>query len=210
VQDLAAVVALARHVAAAPLAISRSTAAGIESVGISQAAEHLTELPPAVLDDLSARLDGLPAMPGLADVVRGEEKIGMAAPANSPGAAMIGQMGPFYASLARAIALPPAEFEEGWAEMQKEAQRAGAFAGILLPAMRKVREADDRLVAQRAMLKAAVVVQRRGTDAPPDIKDPFGEGPFEHRKLPGGGYELQSKLMFRDKPVKLTVGGKER
>ena len=38
-----------------------------------------------------------------------------------------------------------------------------------------------------------------------DIKDPFANGPFEYRPL-AKGFELKSKLLFRDQPVTLTVG----
>ena len=56
-----------------------------------------------------------------------------------------------------------------------------------------------------AMLLASVAVVESGPEALKDIKDPFGDGPFEHRAL-DKGFELQSKLTYEGKPVTLTIG----
>ena len=64
------------------------------------------------------------------------------------------------------------------------------------------RRADARLA-----LKAAVAVVRDGPDEVKDHKDPFGDGPFEY-KATDGGFELKSKLIFKDQPVTLAVGKK--
>jgi hypothetical protein len=50
-----------------------------------------------------------------------------------------------------------------------------------------------------------MAVVQGGPDRLKDFKDPFGDGPFEYRAL-DRGFELKSKLLFRDQPVTLTVG----
>ena len=55
------------------------------------------------------------------------------------------------------------------------------------------------------MLEAAMAVVQGGPDKLKDIKDPFGDGPFEYRAL-DEGFELKSKLTFNAQPVSLTVG----
>jgi hypothetical protein len=60
-----------------------------------------------------------------------------------------------------------------------------------------------------AMLLAAVAVANDGPEKLKDIPDPFGDGPFEYRKL-DGGYELKSKLVVDDKPVTLTIGARTK
>jgi len=58
---------------------------------------------------------------------------------------------------------------------------------------------------QMALFKAALTVVKGGPDKVKDIKDPFGNGPFEFRAL-DNGFELRSKLPFKGRPVMLTVG----
>lgn len=55
------------------------------------------------------------------------------------------------------------------------------------------------------MFKAAIAVVQDGPDKLKEIRDPFGDGPFEYHAL-DKGFELKSKLLFRDQPVMLTVG----
>jgi hypothetical protein len=59
------------------------------------------------------------------------------------------------------------------------------------------------------MLLAAVAVAHDGPEKLKEIRDPFGEGPFEYRKLESG-FELKSKLKFDGEPVTLTVGARKR
>ena len=64
-----------------------------------------------------------------------------------------------------------------------------------------------RAEARMAMLLAAISVVEGGPDKLADIRDPFGEGPFEYRKL-DAGFELSSKLQQDGKPVTLLIGQK--
>ena len=64
---------------------------------------------------------------------------------------------------------------------------------------------ERRNQTQMALFKAAIAVVQGGPDRLKDIKDPFGDGPFEYRAL-DKGFELKSKLLFKGQPVTLTVG----
>jgi hypothetical protein len=59
-----------------------------------------------------------------------------------------------------------------------------------------------------AMLLAAIAVVEVGTEKLAGIKAPFGDGPFEYRKLEPG-FELSSKLQENGKPVTLVIGQKK-
>jgi hypothetical protein len=64
---------------------------------------------------------------------------------------------------------------------------------------------ERRTQTRMALFKAALAVVQDGPDKLKDIKDPFGDGPFEYRAL-DKGFELESKLLYHEKPVTLTVG----
>ena len=96
------------------------------------------------------------------------------------------------------------------------------------PALREVQAVEDRLAgeaapaealekqaafdgwaaANRAMFRAALAHRTGGDAALAKVKDPFGDVPFAIRKY-DGGYELTSKLVYRGKPVTLSVGKME-
>ena len=114
---------------------------------------------------------------------------------------------PMYAELAKLTELPPKEFDAKYPEFAKKAQAANPLAKDVLPAVDNVMAARRRTDARLAMLKAAIAVVQHGPDAVKESKDPFGDGPFEY-KATDGGFELKSKLLFRDQPVTLVVGKK--
>ncbi|MBO0701131.1 MAG: hypothetical protein J2P46_22230 [Zavarzinella sp.] len=116
---------------------------------------------------------------------------------------------PLYDELAKLAALPPKEFDARYPEFVRKANADNPLAKAILPAVDKVGAAQRRAEARLAMFKAAVAVVRGGPDKVKETKDPFGDGPFEYRAL-GNGFELKSKLMFRDQPVTLTVGKGEK
>jgi hypothetical protein len=62
---------------------------------------------------------------------------------------------------------------------------------------------------QKALFRAALTVVQGGPDKLKDIKDPFGDGPFQYRAL-DQGFELKSRLLFKGQPVLLTVGNGKR
>jgi hypothetical protein len=112
-----------------------------------------------------------------------------------------------YDELANLVALPKQEFDTQYAEFEKSAKAATPMSSVLLPTMDKLVAKEHRNTAQMALLLAAIAVANEGPEALEKIDDPFGEGPFEYRKL-DGGFELKSALIVDGQPVTLTVGGK--
>jgi hypothetical protein len=114
---------------------------------------------------------------------------------------------PIYDELAELVALPPAEFDARYPEFAKRASAASPLAKIFLPAIEKTVAKQRRCEARLAMLLAAMAVVESGPEKLADIKDPFGDGPFEYRKL-DQGFELSSKLIQDGRPVTLVIGQK--
>ena len=114
-----------------------------------------------------------------------------------------------YDDLARVIALPRGEFAEQYPEFKRKTAAANRLAAVLLPAVDKVRGVEDRNQARLALLMAAMAVADGGPDVLQDIRDPFGDGPFEYRAV-DGGFELKSKLLHEGEPVTLIAGQRPR
>jgi hypothetical protein len=112
----------------------------------------------------------------------------------------------FYDELAKLAALPWREFDARYPEFAERAMAANPLTRFNLPNKDTFVPAQRRAQARMAMFKAAVAVVRGGPDRLRDIKDPFGDGPFEYRALGNYGFELKSKWLHQGKPVALTVG----
>src|SRR5262249_39814618 len=124
---------------------------------------------------------------------------------------------PLYDDLARVTALPFKEFDAQYPRFVKQAKAARPLAGLvippaahplvgfILPPMDEIVARECRYQAQMALFKAALAVVQDGQDKVKDVKDPFGDGPFEYRAL-DGGFELKSKLLHKGRPVTLVVG----
>lgn len=112
-----------------------------------------------------------------------------------------------YDELAELTELPPQEFDAKYPEFLERAKAANPIAKVLLPAMDKVMKAQRHSAARMDMLLAGVAVIEGGPEKLAAIKDPFGDGPFEYRKL-DDGFELSSKLQQDGKPVTLVIGRK--
>ncbi len=112
---------------------------------------------------------------------------------------------PRYDQLAKDTALPWKEFDAQYPKFFKKAKADNPLAGVFLPAMDKFADSDRRHLTQLAQFKAAIAVVQGGPDRIKDFKDPAGGGAFEYRPL-DKGFELSSKLLFRGKPLTLTVG----
>ena len=100
---------------------------------------------------------------------------------------------------------PREGFDKQYPELLSRAKAASPVGGLLLPSLDRMVEVRRRAQAQRLLLKAAMAVVQGGQKKLKDVKDPFGDGPFEYRDL-GKGFELKSKLIFRGQPVTLTAG----
>ena len=120
---------------------------------------------------------------------------------------LIGDFQKVYDELAHLATLPWREFDAKYPDFQKRAEAASPVAKILLPAMEKVVAAQRHSEARLAMLLASIAVVEGGPEKLADIKDPFGDGPFQYRKL-DTGFELSSKLEQDGKPVTLVIGQK--
>jgi hypothetical protein len=112
---------------------------------------------------------------------------------------------PLYDQLAKIAALPRKEFDAQYPEFVKKLKAVKPLSSFVLPPMDKIVARERRYLAQVAMFKAALAVVQGGPDRLKDIKDPFGERPFEYRAL-DKGFELKSKLLDQGRPVTLTVG----
>jgi len=112
---------------------------------------------------------------------------------------------PVYDQLAKLVALPRDEFAAQYPEFTKKTKAAYPLAGALVTSADRMLATEHRNQARMAMLFAAIAIAQGGPDKLKDFKDPFGSGPFEYRAL-DRGFELKSKLLFRDQPVTLTVG----
>lgn len=112
---------------------------------------------------------------------------------------------PLYDQLAKISALSWKEFDAQYPQFVKKAKAGKPLANLVLPPMDKIVARERRYQAQVALFKAALAVVQGGPDRLKDIKDPFGEKPFEYRAL-DKGFELKSKLFDQGKPVTLIVG----
>jgi hypothetical protein len=112
----------------------------------------------------------------------------------------------YYDEVGKAIALPRDEFRAKLAELEKRTE-GNAFAAATLPAMARVYDNDAAGRTRLTMLRAAVAVLRGGPEKARGFTDATGS-PLEYRPAPGG-FELTSKVIEKDKPVTLKVGGKQ-
>ena len=112
---------------------------------------------------------------------------------------------PVYDELAGIAALPKHEFEARYPKFKEEAKAKNPVVGVLLPAVDKVLEKDHRHKARFALLFAAIAVVQDGPQKLKEIKDPYGDGPFEYQAL-DKGFELKSKLLFEGQSVTLVAG----
>jgi hypothetical protein len=113
-----------------------------------------------------------------------------------------------YDELAQLTTFPPREFDAKYPAFVERAEAASPVAKLLLPAMQKVVAAQRHSQARTEMMLAAIAVIENGPEQLESIKDPFGDGPFEYRKL-DEGFELSSMLEVEGKPVTLVIGQKK-
>jgi hypothetical protein len=112
---------------------------------------------------------------------------------------------PVFEQQAKLAELPREEFDAQYPEFIKKARAANPLAGACLPDVPRFMASERKNKAMMALLKTAIAVVQGGPDKVKESKDPFGKGPFEYRTL-DKGFELKSKLIFREQPVALVVG----
>jgi hypothetical protein len=115
---------------------------------------------------------------------------------------------PVYDEMEKLVVLPPAEFESKYRAFKQQTAASNSLSAFLVPQIDTILGKERRSQARVAMLLAAIAVAEGGPDQLKNIEDPFGDGPFEFRKLENG-FELKSQLTFEGKPVTLTVGQKK-
>ncbi len=217
-EDVTALLKLARHLEQEPIMIVQLVGYAIETIAIEVAAPYLPELKPVISQAVSDVLDGLQkrkegswhdvwkqvlSAPGEGDAV--DRDLVESAKTFEQAIKLLEDLLPFYEDLAKVSALPWKEFDEQYPKFVKKAKAANRLAGYILPATDKMVAAQRRNQTQMALFKAALAVVQGGPDKLKDIKDPFGDGPFEYRAL-DKGFELKSKLLFKGQPVMLTAG----
>jgi hypothetical protein len=116
---------------------------------------------------------------------------------------------PVYDELAKLLALPKADFDKQYSAFKSKTKAERPLAGLLVPAVDQLLAKEQRHEARLAMLLAALAVIEDGPDRLRDIRDPFGDGPFELRPL-DKGFELKSDLLDEGRPVTLTIGDRAR
>lgn len=100
--------------------------------------------------------------------------------------------------------LPSAEFAKQYRDFENAIARNPLALGML-PNLQGLRAAFDRQQTRMELLRAAIAVVQGGSERVKDVKDPFGDGPFQFRGL-DHGFVLTSKLVYRGEPVSLTFG----
>lgn len=205
IADMIASMALARHISEEPILVSRLVGLAITIQTTQFAAKHLPELSPQATRELLARMDHLPRMTTSADMFKAEQKYAVAVSHEQGTQAMVQGLSGFYGEAVRVAALPPDQFDRGQKELAEKAKESGVMAGVLLPSFSRAMENDHYAQVMEAMLRAAIHVQLDGMDSLRSTRDPYGNGPFEYRKL-STGVELRSRLVYKGEPATLTVG----
>jgi hypothetical protein len=98
-------------------------------------------------------------------------------------------------------------------EYNKQAQQllskyaSNPFAKPILPQLDGIHNAVIAAQTRMALLRAAIAVVQNGPDAAKKFTDPSDHQPFTYQPKPDG-FELTSKIIYRNQPVALSVGGK--
>jgi hypothetical protein len=91
-------------------------------------------------------------------------------------------------------------------KIHKKQLQSNPLAKAVLSYFPGARDAEKTQECRQLLLKAAIDVVLRGKDALADYRDPFGDGPFQHKPT-DGGFELRSKKYLGEKQwLSLRVG----
>ena len=118
---------------------------------------------------------------------------------------LVREMKPMYGRVARIAALPEPEFEDQIKLFYADVQASpNPLFHQLFPALEKARTKEFAILAELAMVRAAVEYKLHGEAGLERVMDPFGNGPFEfHRFVFEGvdrGFELKSAYAGRGFP----------
>src|SRR5436309_1276585 len=101
--------------------------------------------------------------------------------------------------------MPHQQFDAQYPAFKQKTKTEHKLAGLLLPAIDKVREKEMTTAIRRTMLLTAIAVAESGSDKVRQSKDPITGKPFEYRKLEKG-FELKSEVQVEGQPVTLAIG----
>jgi hypothetical protein len=125
------------------------------------------------------------------------------------------EMRPGGARLAKALDLPPDQVAREFEREERKLADNPVFK-IFAPTLHNIRSRQAQADVRRALLLAALAVQRDGRDALKDHPDPVCGGPFDYVPFEGG-FELHSRWRLEEQvrtkwklespePLVLTVG----
>jgi hypothetical protein len=210
--------ALARHVGQYPLLVCHLVEIGCEVGSIERLAKLLPMLPADITANLPQQLDALPPYVGWPAIIEGERFFGrttLAEQMKAAGAkadlkvsssvqAMADALDPLYDAMKGTPGQTPAELDEAVNAVVAK-MPDNVLAKTLAPSFARAREPSATLEAKFAMLRVAAATAAGDADALSNSVDPFGGKPFAYKEV-AGGYQLQSELVVRGKPVTLTIG----
>lgn len=208
VKDFLSAMAIGRHIGSQKLSITRLVDIAIESMAIEQLAPILPKLPREALDKLPEQLGALPKGATWKEMLSAELEFSRRyAATNNMQPDLVEALKPSYDAIAAAGDLPQSEFE---ARVNAESAKvlANPLGKIVFPNLIQMHNTIQRGEVKLAMLCAAIDILRGVSqiEGPAfERKDPAGSGPFTYREIPGG-FELSSKLLYKNQPVTLKVG----
>ena len=203
--DAVAMLALSRHVGTVPRVDAKLLEADLATAAVTAAAPAVVSAPPdaakALLDKLQRVPNSLPPSEvvrregqAVADRLRLEAKVGNAA---------VAEVAALYAEAAKHLEL---SFEQSYVPLQKwEAKRQAASPPVraAVPPLRDLRLAAAAAETRVQMLFVAAAVRVDGRREVFRFDEPHATGPFTYHEIPGG-FELESKLVLNNLPVKLV------
>ena len=235
IDDVVATLALGRHLSSDGVTASLFAGYNLEHMGYYIAAAYLPKMSPEGLEHLSKRLDGLPSFPSLGDVLANErchldwlvDEYRAADEArrrelcrlltdsdeaadklhNADLLELAADLRPLYAEIAPLASLPLEELREAVEQRITPKVEANPLAQVMFPDLVTILSGAAFHQCRQALLRAAIDVAGRGTDALDDHPDPHGDGPFEYEAFEGG-FELRSQLeylKYRRVPTKLAL-----
>lgn len=121
------------------------------------------------------------------------------------------EMGEIYDAGFAIMALEPSVAEDRAVELIEELHQqieSNPLAKLFLPAFGSARKAEAAFLTRKALLKAAFALYRDGAGAldKAEHHDPFGDGPFQLKRVDGGG-ELVSDYKRGDSNITLALPG---
>ena len=118
----------------------------------------------------------------------------------------IDQLEADYAQAREILALEDAaEFRRRWQTFRRQLRQQSPISAITMPALDRLRLAQDRRAVMDRLFRAGLMVQRNGEQALRQFKDPATGRSFEMRRA-AYGWLIQSDFQYDGSPVQLQVG----